>query len=409
MRRAVVAFVALGLVVMSCRTATTPAQTGGPTTVTYDVQVDASTTAFNIATVAYFPNELKAHPGDTIRFTSVDRGEPHTVTFGSLIDDALAALAKVPKDAPPGPPPSAVLKIPPAIAGQLPNSIDFRQSAMQSCFLASGEPPARDACSKEQQKQPEFTGTQTFFNTGFLPGRSVFALKIANNIKPGTYNFICLFHGPEMNGKVVVVDAAEPTPSPEEIKAKGAERLNGIVKSLQSVVNDAKAKAAAAPEVIAGAGDPTIRDALSTDFFPKTVGVSVGSSVTWRIITGHTISFNAPSDAVDLVVKATDGSFHLNNKSVFPVAWPGAPLPPFPGMDPAPGAPPPQPPSDAVPPPFSADAGAWDGKGFRSSGIIFQFDPRQSVTYKVTFAQPGTYTYKCLIHVDMDGTVNVRP
>ncbi len=406
----IVAVAALGVIVMSCQTPTGPTQNAAPVrSETYDVQIDASTSGFNLATIAYFPNELKAHAGDVVRFTAVDRGEPHTVTFGTIIEDALAALAKVPKDAPPGPPPPAVLKVPPALAGQLPNNIDFRQSAMQPCFLASGDPPARDACSKEQQKQPEFTGTQTFFNSGFVPGRAVFSMKLASSVKPGVYNYICLFHGPDMIGKITVVDATVRVSSPDENKAKATEQMSGIVKALQPALSDAKAKGTTT-EVIAGAGDANVQDAFITDFFPKTVSVPVGGSVLWRIIVGHTISFNAPSDAVDFVVKATDGSYHLNNKSVFAVGWPGAPLPPFPGLDLPPGAPPPPPRiPTVVPPPFSADAGPWDGKGFRSSGVIFQADPRQAVSYKVTFAQPGTYAYKCLIHVDMEGTVKVGP
>ena len=409
MKRAVVALASLAIVVAACTTPSGSTQDAGKSA-TYDVQVDATTQAFNLATFAYFPNELQAHPGDTVRFTSIDRGEPHTVTFGTLIDDAFAAVAKIPKDAPPGPPPPAVQKIPPALAGQLPNNIDLRGSAMQPCFLASGDPPMRDACPKEQQKQPEFTGTQTYYNSGFMPGRAVFSMKLASSVKPGVYNWLCLFHGPDMSGKVVV-DRSEPAPSPEEVKAKGADQLNQIVQALLPVLNEAKAKATA--EVLASAGSPDVTQGAITEFFPKTVSVPAGGSVTWRILFGHTISFNAPSDATDFVVKATDGSFHLNNKAIFPASWPGQPLPPLPGIDPAPGAPPQEPPSFGAPgsgpppPPFSADAGAWDGKGFRSAGIIFQFDPRQSVTYKATFTQPGTYTYKCLIHVDMEGTVKV--
>ena len=374
---------------------------------TYDIQVDASIAAFNIATVTYFPNEIKVHPGDTVRFTAIDRGEPHTVTFGTLVEDAFAALAKIPKDAPPGPPPPAVLKIPPALAGQAPSSVDLRQSAMQPCFLASGEPPARDACSKDQQRQPEFTNTSTFYNSGFIPGRAVFSMKLANSVPAGTYHWLCLFHGPEMNGTLTVVDPKDSIPSPAEVKSAGNDQINKVASALQPVV--ALARASTAAEVQAGAGAENV-NALVTEFFPKSVSVPVGASVTWRIITGHTIAFNAPADAVDLVVKATDGSFHLNNKAVFPVSWPGQPLPPFPGIDPAPGAPPPPLPAantQDTPPPFRADAGRWDGKGFRSSGIIFQFDPAQVVTYTITFAQPGTYTYKCLIHVDMEGTVKV--
>lgn len=413
MKRGVVAFVALATLVASCTTPETTQDAGVGRSATYDVQVDATTPGFNLATITYFPSELKAHPGDTIRFTSIDRGEPHTVTFGTLVGDVMDAIAKVPKDAPPGPPPPAVLKIPPALVGQLPNNIDLRQSAMQPCFLASGDPPVRDACAKEQQRQPEFTGTETFYNSGFLPARAVFSVKLASSVKPGIYSFLCVFHGPFMSGKVVVVDKAEPTQSPEEVKANGTERLNKTVQALQPVLAAAKAKAKTT-EIIAGAGDAAVKDGFITEFFPNTVSVPVGASLTWRISVAHTISFNAPSDAVDFVVKATDGIFHLNNKAIFPVGWPGQPLPPFPGLDPPPGAPLPQPPpalppgaAPPPPPPFSLDAGAWDGKGFRSSGIVFQFDPRQAVTYKVAFGQPGTYTYKCLIHPDMEGTVKV--
>ena len=205
-------------------------------------------------------------------------------------------------------------------------------------------------------------------------------MKLASTVQPGTCNFICLFHGPEMRGKMTVVEAREKVASPDEVKAQAADQLNKLVQSMQSVVGQAKAAASAA-----------------------------GGTVTWQIVAGHTISFNA-SDAVDFVVKATDGSFHLNHKAVFPVSWPGQPLLPFPGMDAPPGVPPPPlPPATIPPPPFSADAGVWEGKGFRSSGFRFQQGPTQLVTYKVTFAQPGTYSYKCLIHVDMEGTAKVGP
>jgi len=213
-----------------------------------------------------------------------------------------------------------------------------------------------------------------------------------------------------MLGKMTVVEVGEKVASPDEMKAQATAQLDKLVQSLQSTVAQAKA-APPAGGVIAGAGDPPVHDGFVSDFFPKTITVPTGGSLTWQIIGGHTISFNAPSDAVDLVVRATDGSFHLNNKAVFPVGWPGQPLPPGPGMEPAPGGPQPPlpgPPSGPPPPPLTTDAGAWDGKGFRSSGLIFQQGP-QSPTYKVTFAQPGTYSYKCLIHVDMEGTVKVGP
>ena len=73
MKRAVVALASLTIVVAACTTPSGSTQDAGKS-VTYDVQVDATTQAFNLVTFAYFPNELKAHPGDTVRFTSIDRG-----------------------------------------------------------------------------------------------------------------------------------------------------------------------------------------------------------------------------------------------------------------------------------------------------------------------------------------------
>lgn len=405
-RRALAAIGVLGLIIASCATPERAApDTRSAKSVAYDVQVDATTPAFNLATVTYFPNALTAHPGDRIRFTAIDRGEPHTVTLGSIADDAVATYEKLPKDAPPPDPlPTALLRLPAPFAGQLPSTMDLRRSAWQPCFLASGDPPTKDACTKEQQKQPDFGG-HTWYNSGFLPGGAVFSVKLAADIKPGTYRYLCMFHGPGMSGTITVVDASEPTPSPDETKAKGADQLKTIVKTLEPVV--AKAKATVVPgEVLSGffASDHSVPGSV-TEFFPKVATVPVGGSLTWRIAF-HTLSFNAPSDAVDLVVTGTDGIYHLNNKAIFPTGWPGTPI--FvPGLDPAPGQPPPTAPppgGGGPPPPQALDAGVWDGKGFRSSGLVFA---GSDIGYRITFSQPGTYTYRCLIHVDMEGTVKV--
>ena len=66
---------------------------------TFTVNVDAKTDKFNLATLAYFPNELSVHPGDTVEFKEIFTGEPHTVTFGTLVDAGLAAVDKM---GPPG-------------------------------------------------------------------------------------------------------------------------------------------------------------------------------------------------------------------------------------------------------------------------------------------------------------------
>jgi len=125
--------------------------------------------------------------------------------------------------------------------------------------------------------------------------------------------------------------------------------------------------------------------------------VPVGGSVTWLIQGPHTISFNAPQDAVDLRVVAPDGTVHVNPKSVTPSQSPGQAPPPE-------GAPAGAPDPNAPPTPI--DAGTWDGTGFLSSGIIVSFPPAKT-TYTLAFSTAGTYTYQCLIHPDMEGTIKV--
>ena len=379
-RRGFAVFAAAGLVAISCA-AGTPAAT-------YDVTVDNKASAFNFQATAYFPNELKAHPGDTIRFTSIDRGEPHTVTFGTLVD------AAVPKLKPGGPPTLEPFGLPDLIGGQPPAFV-VSQAAAQPCFLASGAPPKSGACSKEQQTQPAFDGTQVFVNSGYLADKQVFALKLADSIKPGTYNFLCLLHGATMTGKLAVVDKSQATQTTDEVKAKATEQLNLKVQALQSSVD--AAKSANAANAFAGIISEKVQDSQATLFGPTQLSIPLGGSVTWRLFGPHTISFNAPADATGVLVKAPDGGIGLNLKALAPVGWPGPPPPPA-------GAPPPAP--NAPPQTIPLTAPAWDGKGFHSSGLLLSFPPT-FFSYKLTFTQAGTYPFKCVIHPDMEGTVKV--
>lgn len=57
-----------------------------------EVQIDSSPADTQLALSAFFPSEVTVHPGDTIDFKSNFTGEPHTVTFGTLVD---AGLKKV--------------------------------------------------------------------------------------------------------------------------------------------------------------------------------------------------------------------------------------------------------------------------------------------------------------------------
>jgi plastocyanin len=78
------------------------------------VQVDADTKDVPIGYTAFFPAAVTLHPGDTVEFDSNFNGEPHTVTFGSLLDEGVkkldpnaqeepAEIAKLPALLPDGP------------------------------------------------------------------------------------------------------------------------------------------------------------------------------------------------------------------------------------------------------------------------------------------------------------------
>jgi plastocyanin len=384
----------IALVVGACG----PGGAGGSgAAASYDVQVDSKSTAFNFEATAYFPDSLKVHAGDTIRFKSVDRGEPHTVTFGTMVNAAVESLAKRPAPAPNAPPPPETPELAklPTLIGD-PPALPVPQSAAQPCFLATGAPPSdvKAACTKDQQVQKDFDGTQSFFNSGWLAPEQTFSLKLADNIKPGTYSFICLLHRDQMTGQVTVVDKGQASDTVDALKGKSDKQLTDLVAKLKGAV-DASSKATA-DRAQAGVLTQDAQNAQAPVFAPKEISIPVGGSVTWTILGPHTITFNAPQDAVGVFIRAADGTVSLNGKALGPTGGPGQPPPP---TGAAAAAPPP-------PGPIVIDAGKWDGKGFHNSGLFVSFPP-VIFGYKLTFTQAGTYPFRCVIHPDMEGTVKV--
>ena len=380
----------------SASPSTTGGTAGGAPT-TYDIQVDNKTTAFNFQATAYFPDSLKVHPGDTIRFKAIDRGEPHTVTFGTMVNEAVASLAKRAAPAPNGPPPTETPELAklPILIGD-PPALPVAQSAAQPCYLASGAPPSdvKTPCSKDQLTQKDFDGTQSFYNSGWLAPDQTFSVKLSDGIKPGTYSFICLLHRDTMTGQLTVVDKGQSADTLDALKAKSDKQLTDLVAKLKGSV-DASAKATP-DKAQAGVLTPDAQNIQAPIFAPKEISIPVGGSVTWTIFGPHTITFNPPQDAVGVLAKAADGTVTLNPKALGPTGGPGQPPPP---TGAAAAAPPP-------PGPIVIDAGKWDGKGFHNSGIFVSFPP-VIFGYKLTFTQAGTYPFRCVIHPDMEGTVKV--
>ena len=49
----------------------------------------------------------------------------------------------------------------------------------------------------------------------------------------------------------------------------------------------------------------------------------------------------------------------------------------------------------------------YDGTGWVSSGFLTAERGRARRRYTLTFTKPGTYSYDCLVHPGMDGTITV--
>ena len=348
------------------------------------VQVDGTTDKFNGDFLAYFPDAVTVHPGDTVDFKENWTGEPHTVTLGSLADKDMSAYKANP---------NAQQSLPSLLSP----SNDFAQNAAQPCYLTTGTPPAdpNTACSKDQQTQKDFDGTQSFYNSGFLPEGASFSVKLSSSVKPGRYSYFCLLHGPMMSGSITVVGSDKSIPSADTSNKRGDAQKAALVAKVLPAYNQARAGQFPLPGVknVAGYGDQNTPTVGIDEFIPATIQAKVGQPVNWTMVGPHTISFGkAPIEPGKFYSKAPDGAWHLN-PAFAPSGFPAAPPP---------GNGPPNGPPTVTP----LNGGTYDGTSFKSTGVVQSFPP-SLVAPELTFTKPGTYAYVCLIHPKMGGVVQV--
>ena len=350
---------------------------------TYTIGVDMNRADLNLpaneAALAYFPKDVSAHPGDTVSFSLNDSGEPHTVALGSLVDAVAVPYAALTPAQKQGDPPAAIQKALAKIPQLLPDGPgDAIQAGAQPCYQATGDPSTKDACAV---KTGDFTGTESLVGSGWLDPNAPFTLKISDSAKPGTYNFFCQLHGPDMGGTLTIAPKATAVKTPAEVATEGTAALNADAAQLAKAA--ASVQAATAGKAVAGAFDQTFQQGQVNAFGPSNITIPVGGSVTWAIFGPHSIFFNAPADAQQVRQAAPDGSVHFNAKAAAPVGGPGAPQKA--GL---------------------FDGGKWNGVGPHSSGIVLSFPP-DLFSYKLTFTKAGTYNYICSVHSNMKGTVTV--
>jgi plastocyanin len=203
--------------------------------------------------------------------------------------------------------------------------------------------------------------------------------------KAGTYSYYCPIHV-GMKGKVTVVAKGKPVPT-----AKADAKV--VKKQLTKALDNLKVLDKAAPpagDVVTTGPDLATGETLYR-FTPAQKTVAVGAPVTFEISTGskeiHTITFAKDVKTLDPIAQG------------FITPIPGAGGPPTLAISPQALYP-----SDAPPlPPYD---GSQHGDGFFNTGVIDDDaatpNPQKAT---VTFATPGTYSYICLVHPDMHGTV----
>jgi plastocyanin len=202
--------------------------------------------------------------------------------------------------------------------------------------------------------------------------------------KAGSYTFFCDLH-PGMKGTVKVLGKGRSVPSAKA----DAKRVKDQVASALAV---AKKLPSTTPP--AGTVDAGVAGKGGVEYFgmvPATTTVPVGTTLTFRMSPGsyesHTATFG-PGDAEkdpSSYLGALAKSFEAPSPdpiAVYPSEMPGS---------------------------LATLTPTLHGNGFWSSGVmdLDSASPLQPSS-KVTFGAPGTYTYYCLIHTNMKGTVVVQ-
>ncbi len=342
------------------------------------LDVDGRTNRFNSSFHAYFPDRVTVRPGDSVVFRSISTGEPHTVTMGTLVDRALARNTKAPRP-----------RLPKWTLG---SSSTLPPNVGRPCYLSKGAPPKKASESCGNTEQPRFNGRQTYYSSGFLPGDTEYRVDLSPNIRPGTYRFFCSFHGSPMSGAMKVVGKDADIPSQGDVDAAAKEKLSTFVNETlddhakaYERYEDARAGRFPWPALASFEAQKGLVKVL--EFVPFTLKAKEDEPVRWSILGAHTIAFDAPENAQPPAIRIlSTGETELKADAVNESR----------STDPPVGAPKRR---------VVVKAPAYDD-GFLSSGMLYS--PRRGlIEFVISFSEPGSYRYQCLLHPRMTGLVIV--
>ena len=210
-----------------------------------------------------------------------------------------------------------------------------------------------------------------------------FAVKFT---KAGTFTYYCNIHS-GMKGTVKVVSKSHSVPSAKA----DANTVKAQVSSALSTANALTKTKVAAGNVSVGASGP--RGVESFAMYPATQTVPAGTTITFSMSAKsyevHTATFGPGNPETEPTSYLGDLANHFANDPVFP------------SQAVYPSDPPPAGPAALTP--------TLHGNGFWNSGIL-DVDKATPLppSNSVTFAAPGTYTFYCLVHPFMKGTVVVQ-
>ena len=388
--------VVTALAVLAALLAACGGDSGSGDSATRTVLTDYDLDEFAVSSFGYFPRVISVHPGDTIVFKQAWTGEPHTVTLGHLIDDAAAAIkpyitgdGKIDQNN------TAAID---AAEGGLPSVFDQADNISQTiaapCYIESGAIPT-DAKACPRRSQPDFTGREQFFNSGFIPYKgndgNRFRMRLAADIAPADYYYYCALHGITMGGFLRVVPKSQTIETQAAVNRRARKELDTTEKILRNGYKNMTEYAGMGGDIVAGVFSADVEDGFQlpfgvvNEFKPRTFRTTVGKKVTWVVPAGpgHTISFHVPKylPAIEISPNRTK----LNRLAYDPQGGPGYPHG-YEGEE-----------------PVAVDVGNYDGSFFLSSGY-----PDSAMRYSVTFAKAGTYDYACLLHPRMVAKVVVE-
>ena len=266
------------------------------------------------------------------------------------------------------------------------HNVDFNSQAQPLVIapVVNGKPTPQlnpDVAFPHIPDKGIYTGGVASSGLSMLPNASP-TFTLTFDVAPGTYTYFCDVHM-GMTGEIVVVPDNQAIPSPGEVSAQGLMELGKNINS--GIAGFNQALGASQSKMTAGADGGhvlmgTMAGAASIDaFFPYTVTIHAGQSVTWTMpdmaMDQHTItSLPLPSDTEEFIPQPPQG----NKPPVILLGPIMAPTTP-------------------------------SGSTIKSGGTFNSGLMMMSTSYTLTFADPGVYPYGCFLHDGMLGVVVVLP